>query len=210
MHFLQIAIILKRMSKIILSSQGFQKNKTLRNMLLSVLPKVSNTLSVAIITTASAEWKEKNKHAIAAKQELEDMGFKLAQFIDIEFENPTLLQTFDVIYINGGNPFYLLYHLKKSGADKIIAQLADQGVVIVGISAGGVVLDPNINIVDYFDKGMNTVNLKNLTGLNIIPTVIYPHYTIDVEEKIQQFEKQYQCTVNRLTDDQSLILESKE
>ncbi|PJC01115.1 MAG: hypothetical protein CO073_04305 [Candidatus Komeilibacteria bacterium CG_4_9_14_0_8_um_filter_36_9] len=77
------------MKKIILSSHGFQKNKSLKNKLLALLPSAARDLSVAIITTASAEWKEKNKHAILAKQVLEDAGFKKVEFLDVEFENQT-------------------------------------------------------------------------------------------------------------------------
>lgn len=196
------------MANLILSSHGFQKNKTLKKRLLTLLPKAVKNLSVAIVTTASAEWKEKNKHAILAKQTLDDMGFKQVKFVDIEFENPNKLRKFDFIYINGGNPFYLLYHLKKSGADEVIAQLADQGVVIVGISGGGVVLGPNINIVDYFDRKINAIKLKDLTGLNLTDAIIYPHYAREVEEKIKKFESKYQCKVRRLTDNQLVTIKN--
>jgi dipeptidase E len=195
------------MVKLILSSHGFQKNKTLKKKLLALLPKSVKNLSVAIITTASAEWKEKNKHAILAKQVLESMDFKQVDFFDIEFENPNKLKEFDVIYINGGNPFYLLYHLKKSGADKVMTRLASNGVIILGISAGGVVLGPNIRIVNYFDKKLNIIKLKDLRGLNLTKIIIYPHYTKNLEDKIKKFEVKYKCSVRRLTDGQSLVIE---
>jgi dipeptidase E len=196
------------MKNLILSSHGFQKNKTLKKKLLALLPTVAKSLSVAIITTASAEWKEKNTHAVSAKQGFEDMNFKQVKFVDIEFENPNILKKFDIIYINGGNPFYLLYHLKKSGADKVIAQLADKGIIIIGISGGGVVLGKNISVVDYFDRKINTVKLEDLTGLNLTDVTIYPHYTKEMEEKINKFEKKYQCKVSRLTDTQSITIKT--
>ncbi len=195
------------MKKVILASHGFQKNKNLKKHILTLLPKSLKELSAVIITTASAEWKEKNKHAILAKQVLEDMGFKKVIFLDVEFENPNELKKYDVIYINGGNPFYLLYHLKKSGSDKIITQLANKGVIIVGVSGGGVVLGPTINIVDYFDRKINTIKLKDLTGLNLSNIIIYPHYTKKMEEKIKKFEVKYRCKVRRLNDNQSIIIE---
>ena len=197
------------MKKIILSSHGFQKNKSLKNKLLALLPSAAKNLSVAIITTASAEWKEKNKHAILAKQVLEDAGFKKVEFLDVEFENPNKLKKFDVIYINGGNPFYLLYHLKKSGADKIITQLVDKGVIVIGVSGGGVVLGSNINIVDYFDKKINSIKLKDLTGLNLTDISIYPHYVKEAEERIKKFETKYQCKVKRLSDSQAVVIKTK-
>lgn len=194
------------MKKIILSSHGFQKNKILKKTLLGLLPKAAKNLSVAIITTASAEWKDKNKHAILAKRILENVGFKKVEFIDIEFENPNKLKLFDVIYINGGNPFYLLYHLRKSGADAVITKLADKGVVIIGVSGGGVVLGPNINIVNHFNKKLNIIKLKDLTALNLTDTIIYPHYTKKAEDKMKRFESKFQCNVKRLSDVQSIVI----
>jgi len=108
------------MKKIILSSHGFQKNKSLKKKLLVLLPSVPKNLSVAIITTASAEWKEKNKHAISARQILDDMGFRKVEFLDVEFENPNKLKKFDIIYINGGNPFYLFGRYPKPRTIKFI------------------------------------------------------------------------------------------
>ncbi|OGF25850.1 hypothetical protein A2331_04640 [Candidatus Falkowbacteria bacterium RIFOXYB2_FULL_34_18] len=194
------------MKNIILSSHGFQKNKYLKKRLLGLLTSAPKNLSVGIITTASEEWKEKNKHAILAKQTLDNLGFKQVKFIDIEFENPNNLKRFDVIYINGGNPFYLLYHIKKTGADKIITDLANRGVIIVGVSGGGVFLGPNINIVDYFDKKINAVKLKDLTGLNLTDIIIYPHYIKEMEEKIKKFEFKFKCKVKRLSDKQSITV----
>ena len=156
------------MKKIILAAHGFQKNYDLEKSIISLLPKTINELSAVIITTASSEWKELNKHAVLAKQKMENMGFNKVDFLDIEFDDPSKLKNYNLIYINGGNPFYLLYYLKKSGADKIISNLVNQGIVVIGISAGAVVLGPNINIVDYFDRNLNLINLEDLTGLNLV------------------------------------------
>ena len=194
------------MKKIILASYGFQKNKNLRQKLSKLLPSSSKTLSAVIIATASVKWKEKNKHAVIAKETLENMGFKKVVFLDVEFENPKKLQEFDVIYINGGNPFYLLYHLKKSGADKIIKELANKGIILIGVSGGGVVLGPNINIADYLDRKSNIIKLKDLSALNLTNIIIYPHYDEKIEDKIKKFETKYNCKVTRLRDDQDIVI----
>lgn len=54
-----------------------------------------------------------------------------------------------MLYINGGNPFTLLFFAKKSGADEVIKTLAVQNVIIVGVRAGALLLGPNINIVNF-------------------------------------------------------------
>lgn len=197
------------MKKIILASCGFEKNQDFKNYILTLLSKPVNKLSVVIITTASVEWKERNKHAVLAKKVMEEMGFKKVTFLDVELEDPSELKKYDLIYINGGNPFYLLYHLKKSAADRVIIQLANHGVVIVGVSAGAVVLGPNINIVDYLEKNLNIVNLNDLNGLYLTDIIIYPHYTDQIEKKIKMFESKFKVKIERLLDDQSIIVEEQ-
>ncbi|MFA5023508.1 MAG: Type 1 glutamine amidotransferase-like domain-containing protein [Patescibacteria group bacterium] len=194
------------MRRIILASSDFQKSKDLRKNIIALLQKPVHESSAVIITTASVEWKESNKHAALARQILEEIGFKDVAFLDIEFEDRNELKKYDVIYINGGNPFYLLYHLKKSTADEVIIKLANQGAVLVGISAGAVVLGPNINIVDYLERGLNIVGLKDLSGLHLDDQVIYPHYTKEIEDKIKLFEKKFKVEVKRLSDEQSIII----
>jgi dipeptidase E len=61
-----------------------------------------------------------------AKEDLLGYGFRKVDFNDIEFDKPELLEKYNVIYINGGNPFNLLYHMKKSGADLILKDIAKQ------------------------------------------------------------------------------------
>lgn len=193
------------MKQIILSSHGFEKNIALKQQLFDLLPKPADQLSVVIVTTASAEWKEKNKHAILARKSLEEMGFMKVIFLDIEFEDPNKLKEFDVIYISGGNPFYLLDKLRKTSADDIIKGCAEKAV-LVGISGGGVVLGPDISIVDYFDAKLNTFGIRDLTGLHLTDIIMYPHYQEAVEEKIKRFESKNHCRVTRLTDQQGLLL----
>jgi len=194
------------MKRIILTSHGFKKNKKLKQQLLGLLPSLTKKLSVVIVTTASAEWKEKNKHAVSAKRVLEKMGFKKVIFLDVEFENPNKLKDFDIIYISGGNPFYLLYHLKKSGADKIIKKLANKGIILIGVSAGATVLGPSIKIVQYFDNKKNIVKLKDFSALKLTDIIILPHYKIEYEYNVKDFEKKCRCKVTRLKDNQAVLI----
>lgn len=195
------------MKHIILSSHGFSKNSHLQDQIQNLLDTNTSKLFAVVLTTASAEWKEKNKHAVAAKDVLEKMGFSKVDFLDIEFEDPKRLRDYAVIYINGGNPFYLLHHLRKSGADSILTGVASKGTVIVGVSGGGMVLGPDIDIAQYFDAQSNTTHLTELKGLNLVKQVIYPHYSKEAEQKIQTFEKTTGRIVTRLSNTESIVVE---
>ncbi|OGY45823.1 MAG: hypothetical protein A2744_00245 [Candidatus Buchananbacteria bacterium RIFCSPHIGHO2_01_FULL_44_11] len=192
------------MKKLLLTSHGFS-DEPVRQAFLKLLPKPSQELTAAIITTASVEWKEKNKYAVSTKQYFEELGFKKVSFIDIEFNDPNLLKNFDVIYLNGGNTFYLLHHLKKSGADKVLKEIADK-TIIVGTSAGAVVLGPDIKIAARFDDERNTIGLKNFSALDLTDVIIIPHYRKELENDLKNFEKENDCHVTRLKDGQAIVI----
>lgn len=69
----------------------------------------------------------------------------------------------------------MLHHTKKSGADEILKRLASQNVVIVGVSAGAILLGPHIKIVQFFTPQMNTLGIEDLSALsdNIIIHILH-------------------------------------
>lgn len=50
----------------------------------------------------------------------------------------------DIIFIGGGNTFFLLQELRRSGADKILVQEVNKGKLYIGESAGAVIACPDI------------------------------------------------------------------
>jgi len=52
----------------------------------------------------------------------------------------------DVIWLGGGNTYYLRWILKETGADDIIINLVQQGKVYAGWSAGAMVAGPNTSM----------------------------------------------------------------
>ncbi|MBB6022249.1 dipeptidase E [Paenibacillus sp. JGP012] len=202
------------MSRLLLTSCGFI-TEDIKNQFLDFMDRDISRLKVSIITTGSP-MKENNRYAQRAKQDFKDMGFQHIDFVDIEFDDPKILVDRDVIYINGGNPFTLLYYAKKSGADDIIKTLAAQNVIIVGVSAGALLLGPNINIVDFFTPQMNTMDLTDFKALGVTDKLIFPHYDREdifkdstnktIEERIVEFESNENCKVTRLKDEEYISI----
>jgi dipeptidase E len=203
------------MTKILLTSNGFFTDLIKQQFLQLIDGDLSN-LKATIITTASHK-KQNNRFAMKAKEELLGYGFKKVDFNDIEFDKPELLEKYNIIYINGGNPFYLLYHMKKSGADLILKDIAKQNTVIVGVSAGAIILGPNIEVINYFTPQINTVDMQDLTALGLTNKAIFPHYDREdlfpnnsgrsIEDRLKVFENINKCSVVRLKDDESLLIQ---
>lgn len=202
------------MSSLLLTSCGFY-TEDIKNQFLDFIDRDISQLKVAIITTGSP-MKENNRYAQRAMQDFKDMRFQHINFVDIEFDDPQILIDSDVIYINGGNPFTLLYYAKKSGADEIIKTLAEQNVIIVGVSAGALLLGPNINIVDFFTPQMNTMDLTDFKALGVTDKLIFPHYDREdvfkdstnktIEERIVEFESNENCKVTRLKEEEYISI----
>lgn len=90
--------------------------------------------------------------------------------------------------------------------------------MIVGASAGAILLGPNVNIVQSFTPQMNTFNIKNFVALNITDKLVFPHYDREdlfknsksntIEDRLKEFEAIHKCDVTRLRDDQFISIVS--
>ena len=62
----------------------------------------------------------------------------------------------DLVFIVGGNTFYLLQELRKSGADKLLCEAVRAGKLCIGESAGAIVAAPDmhdfagLSLVDFY------------------------------------------------------------
>lgn len=199
------------MGGMILTSTGFLTDE-IRN----AFSRMASSFSTAVIITSASLEKEDNRFARKAQRDLIELGASQVTFLDVEFDDPSNLSEYDVIYINGGNPFLLLHHLRKSGADRLLKK-SKTYQSIVGVSAGSVVLGPSIGIVHHFTPEMNTIPLHDLTGLNMTRTTVFPHYDredlfkhptgVSIEKRIIQYERISGFRVHRLQDSQYLLQE---
>lgn len=87
------------------------------------------------------------------------------------------LEKNDYIYITGGNTFFLLQELRKTGADKIIIEQIQKGKLYIGESAGSMILSPDIEYVNGLDSVKKAPELDNFSALNVIDFYPLPHHT---------------------------------
>ena len=116
----------------------------------------------------------------AAKKALEKLGL-IVDELDISQastdEINTKLKNNDFIYVSGGNTFFLLQELKRTGTDQIIINEVNAGKLYIGESAGAIVTSANIEYVSTMDDTNKAPLLKDFNGLNLVPFYIVPHYT---------------------------------
>ncbi|MEL7222007.1 MAG: Type 1 glutamine amidotransferase-like domain-containing protein [Bacteroidota bacterium] len=196
---------------LLLSSRALA-NEEMTNLFLSF---AAGCKHVAILTTAAMVYKEKNRNTVLLTHRLQEMEFQVS-FIDVAFDNPSKLKESDLTIITGGNPYYLLHHLRQSGADKVLTTLIQQQHPVMGISAGLLVLLQNLSIIDWLTPEMNTINLQDKQCLGLINEVIIPHYDRFIAEgkisteKVDAFEYQIQQPIIRVGEYQALYVKNGE
>lgn len=165
---------------------------------------------VAFIDTA-AKFEEVNFYVDEAVEILENFGAKLrhldvscAQSLAVPvsekdelFCNDEILSAIsqcDVIYVSGGNTFYLLNELRKSRAAQTIKDAVHAGKIYIGESAGAIVAAPDTRYATLMDE--NSANMSDFTGLNLVDFCVLPHFgcepfTQATHEIIEKFENLY-------------------
>ena len=190
---------------IIMASNGLSSDILMKK----VKSLLKNARTAIVITTAS-EYKEKDWHIPRIKGELESLGLTVDYF-DFDCDNPGQLLKYDVVEILGGNPFYLLNAMKKSNCVDVLKKVSEEKVLI-GISAGSIVLQGDIKLVAEYSPEMNEgVGLADLTGLSLTGIQLLPHYDRFLtryerfEERARDFEDNNNCVVYRINDGEAVI-----
>lgn len=168
----------------------------------------------AIVTTASVRYKEKDKHIPRIAAELGQMGLA-AECVDIETQSPELLRGFDVVEINGGNPFYLLKQIRRQGAGDALRHVA-QSKILIGISAGSIALQQSVELIAGYSPEMNDgIGWQGCSGLGLTGLEILPHYSRfctrfeGFEERCREYEQATGRNVIRLEDGQGVFADEQ-
>jgi dipeptidase E len=164
----------------------------------------------AIVTTASVGYKEKDKHIPDIIKLLLEFDYTVDYF-DFEFDEKMELLQYDLVYIIGGNPFYLMKQINKNEYKDILFRIHKSGAIIVGASAGSMVLTNSIRLVNILDSELNaSVNLNNLKGLGLVSIELCPHYNrfkdrfSFFEEKVEDYKSKLDVEFYPLTDGQGI------
>lgn len=101
--------------------------------------------------------------------------------VDIRFDKILLEEVLnsDIIHLSGGNTFYFLKHLKRSGMLPRLRDFVKRGGILTGLSAGAIIMSPNITTASFpeFDRDDNDENLKDFRSLNLVQFEVFPHYS---------------------------------
>jgi dipeptidase E len=84
-----------------------------------------------------------------------------------------------VIYIGGGNTFYLLDKIQQARCAGIIRDAVKAGKIYIGTSAGSIVAGPDIYPTYSLDKAEVAKKMKSFKGLGLVDFIVMPHWGSD-------------------------------
>ncbi|NOZ46450.1 MAG: type 1 glutamine amidotransferase-like domain-containing protein [Chlorobi bacterium] len=118
----------------------------------------------------------------------------------------------DALFIAGGNTFYLLSLIIKSGFDIVLKKWISSNKTYIGASAGAVILGPSIEPIVTLDDPSEAPELKSYDSLSLIDIVVLPHYGKEkylpkYNSIIKSFKSIY--NLETLKDNEALIFNNK-
>ncbi len=174
-----------------------------------------NGKTVTFIPTASVVEKVAF-YVDAGKNALEKLGLIIDE-LEISTASPNeisaKLKGNDFIYVTGGNTFFLLQELKRTGADKIIIEEVNAGKLYIGESAGAMVTATNIEYVKGMDSVKKAPDLVEFDALGLVDFYTVPHYTNAPFKKIaQKIVDNYSSTLNLapISNDDAILVDNNE
>lgn len=162
------------------------------------------------IEDGNLEWLGKDR------QSLIDVGFLITDYTITNKTKEEIekdLQRFDVIYVSGGNTWYLLAKIQESNCAEVFRKLVSNGKIYIGTSAGSIIAGPSVYPAYSIENQEKASDLKDYTALNLVNFVVYPHWgSKDSKDKYlnQRLEHAYNTCKDPiiiLNDNQYVIVE---
>ncbi|MDO4396462.1 MAG: Type 1 glutamine amidotransferase-like domain-containing protein, partial [Clostridia bacterium] len=144
----------------------------------SLIKEELNNKRVAFIPTASLH-EGYTGYVRSARKLFKKLGSQITE-LDISIvpysTTKEVLENSDIIYFTGGNSFFLIDQLRKTGTDKLLKHELAKGKLMIGESAGAIVCAPTITYIEQMDKKPKNYSQEDDAGLNLIDFYVLPHY----------------------------------
>ena len=160
------------MKKLILVSMLYQVTDLVR----TITPELEGKTVTYIPTAGIAEDVEGMVEEETSTLESLGMTVDVLEVSSASYESiVNSLTKNDVIFVGGGNTFFLLQELRRSGADQILIREVEKGKLYIGESAGSIITCPDIGYCADMDspekaveKYSSELELKAITDEQVI------------------------------------------
>jgi len=204
--------------KLLLTSSGIT-NDSIANALFELTGKRPEDTTIVFIPTASNVETGNKDRLITDLMNLKKQNFKSIEITDISAVDEKIwkpsLERADVLFFEGGNTYYLMRCLNKSGIKELLPELL-KNKVYIGVSAGSMVTSPSLILKlsqEIYEEDM--LETEELLGLNFVDFYFLPHLNSKHfrkmrKENIEKIKQKIQWTIYALDDNSALkIIDNK-
>ncbi len=200
--------------KLFLYSFAFTFSDEQSAALAALVGKKPEEIRLACIDNAADIIPDSNGWREQVRDLMQNKGYQvevidLQKYVDNNDGLQENLTSQDIIWLGGGNTFYLRWILKKTGADTIITSAVQSGTVYAGWSAGGIMAGPTLRgfeAMEDLDQVPEVIyNSLDLTDIAIVPHVDNPDFAEAAEITIDSLAADGR-KVQPLTDTQALVI----
>lgn len=202
--------------KLLLTSGGLS-NSSIVNALQELVIKPFSELKIAFIpTAANLEEGDKQDWFIKDLINLKELKFNSIDIVDISALPKEIwlerLKEADIIYVEGGNTYHLMYWFNQSGLSEIIPELLKTRIYI-GVSAGTLVATPSILNSKSEKVFAQKIHQKiSDKGLSLFNSMVEPHinsvwFSESTFENLEKKSKNYKYPIYCLDDNSAIKID---
>lgn len=198
------------MRKLFLASE----TENVLEKLASLMDHEPENTKVAFIPTAADTYQDKS-FVREDRSRWKELNYTLKEIKLGNKDQSELRKDFrdcDIIYLAGGNVFYLLQEARKCKLGELIEELTKKGKIFAGASAGAAIAGPNIEPLRPVDDPSEAPDLKNYSAFGLVDFVILPHSdTLKYSKEYKKVvEKHKKFNFRKLTNNQALFVSGDE
>ena len=114
----------------------------------------------------------------------------------------------DAIHLSGGNTFAFLAWLQQRNLIPLLQEFVSQGKVLIGVSAGSILMSKTINIAGFADQ--NVIGLTDFRALGLVDWEFMPHWLDDAPylEGLLNYAKTSGTVIYGCRDGDGIIVEN--
>ncbi|MBM5789762.1 hypothetical protein FJZ23_01605 [Candidatus Parcubacteria bacterium] len=197
----------KMKTRILASSGHFLATNTIN----AFLPKPLSGAKILYVTTASKKVNDAG-YVERTRETMDELNCFYTEYDIVgksEEELKKALSSHDIVYVEGGNTFYLLKAVRETAFEKVVKEAIQNGLVYWGVSAGAYIACPSIIMATWSDR-FDRCGITDWTAMNLVPFFVKAHYRPDMLETIKEKSKDLQLPLRALTDEQAVVVRDGE
>lgn len=190
--------------KLVLTSCGVI-NAYLKEKILKLFDRGPKDIRMLYVTTAVGGESDDDLSWVREEfQTILDLGILKENIVKYKIGQDIDMNQFDVIYMMGGNTFYLMFKIRAYHFDKVLENAIHQGIVYIGSSVGSGIMGKTIDSALDFD--LNLVGLQDFSGLGVVDAVIIPRANRK-EFFVKEYQRKSLYPIVTLVDQNGIVLE---